>query len=129
MPPVRGNEAASSASVSAPHSAITAPATQTRSAAGSDPARRATFAGVLKMPVPMVALTTSAMPRMTPISRRIADSGMPDVPSGDGGEDGEAGEGGLGPASGVVESTAPVSHERRFSTRAQESGTHGHLDR
>ncbi len=61
MPPVSGNAPATSASVSAPHSATIPPAIQTPKS-GSGPGNRfVTLAGVRKIPEPIVMPTTTAM--------------------------------------------------------------------
>src|SRR6266545_2642318 len=59
-PPERGNAAASSEYVSAPHSTTTAPTTQARRKSGTSSIRCATLAGVRKMPLPIVEPTSTA---------------------------------------------------------------------
>src|SRR6267378_2674104 len=59
-PPERGNAAASSEYVSAPHSTTTAPTTQARRKSGTSSMRCATLAGVRKMPLPIVEPTNTA---------------------------------------------------------------------
>src|SRR2546422_5199630 len=60
MPPERGNSAASSAYVSAPHSVTAPPSTQLRRNSGTSSTRCAIAAGVRKMPLPIVEPTTTA---------------------------------------------------------------------
>src|SRR5256886_5890075 len=60
MPPERGNSAASSAYVSAPHSVTTPPSTQLSRNSGTSSTRCAIDAGVRKMPLPIVEPTTTA---------------------------------------------------------------------
>src|SRR2546428_288455 len=60
MPPERGNSAASSAYVSAPHSVTAPPSTQLSRNNGTSSTRCAIDAGVRKMPLPIVEPTTTA---------------------------------------------------------------------
>src|SRR5256712_443207 len=60
MPPERGNSAASSAYVSAPHSVTPPPSTQASRNSGTSSTRCAIDAGVRKMPLPIVEPTTTA---------------------------------------------------------------------
>src|SRR3989441_2507916 len=60
MPPERGNSAASSAYVSAPHSVTAPPSTQLSRNSGTSSTRCAIAAGVRKMPLPIVEPTTMA---------------------------------------------------------------------
>src|SRR2546426_11915960 len=69
-PPERGNAAASSEYVSAPHSTTIAPTTQARRNSGTSSMRWATLAGVRKMPLPIVEPTSTATALHRP-SRRI----------------------------------------------------------
>ncbi len=59
-PPERGNAAASSAYVSAPHNTTTAPTTHASRNRGTSSMRCATLAGVRKMPLPIVEPTSTA---------------------------------------------------------------------
>src|SRR6266699_16302 len=59
-PPERGNAAASSEYVSAPHSTTTAPTTHASRNSGTSSMRCATLAGVRKMPLPIVEPTSTA---------------------------------------------------------------------
>src|SRR6267143_4093429 len=72
-PPERGNAAASSEYVSAPHSTTIAPTTQARRNNGTSSMRCATLAGVRKMPLPIVEPTSTATALHRP-SRRISRS-------------------------------------------------------
>src|SRR5256885_12918402 len=60
MPPERGNSAASSAYVSAPHSVTAPPSTQLRRDSGTSSTGCAIAAGVRKIPLPIVEPTTTA---------------------------------------------------------------------
>ena len=96
MPPVSGNAPATSASVSAPHSATIPPAIQTPNS-GSGPGNRfVTLAGVRKIPEPIVMPTTTAMALHRPSRRgsstgaadatgRCAEAGASDIPYGSAG--------------------------------------------
>jgi len=75
MPPARGNITASSATVSAPHSAITAPPIQSSAMPPSPPASAATVLGTRKMPLPMTEPTSTAAALQTP-SRRGSVAGV-----------------------------------------------------
>src|SRR6266550_4034738 len=70
-PPERGNAAASSEYVSAPHSTTAAPTTQARRKSGTSSTRWATPAGVRKMPLPIVEPTSTATALHKP-SRRLS---------------------------------------------------------
>ena len=69
MPPDRGSAAASSATVSAPHSAITPPNTQHSMMAPGAGSRPATVAGTRKMPLPMVMPIDTATALASPSER------------------------------------------------------------
>src|SRR5207249_9013491 len=73
MPPERGNSAASSAYVSAPHSVTAPPSTQLRRNSGTSSTRCAIAAGVRKMPLPIVEPTSTATALHRP-SRRLSRS-------------------------------------------------------
>src|SRR6266566_5136656 len=60
MPPERGNSAASSAYVSAPHSVTAPPSTQLSKNSGTSSTRWAIVAGVRKIPLPIVEPITTA---------------------------------------------------------------------
>src|SRR5207237_6071444 len=82
-PPERGNIAASSAYVSAPHSASSPPRTQTKSMSAGSGTRPAITAGVRKMPPPMVEPTSTATALQSP-SRRGRRSPQRSVSGGSG---------------------------------------------
>src|SRR5207247_2986374 len=69
MPPERGNSAASSAYVSAPHSVAAPPSTQLSRNSGTSSTRCAIEAGVRKMPLPMVEPITTATALQRPRRR------------------------------------------------------------
>src|SRR2546430_2082475 len=73
MPPERGNSAASSAYVSAPHSVTAPPSTQLSRNSGTSSTRCAIAAGVRKMPLPIVEPTSTATALHRP-RRRISRS-------------------------------------------------------
>src|SRR4030095_2257324 len=68
-PPVRGNVAASSATVRAPHNEITPSGPHTSIIIGGSGTRDATTAGVRKIPEPMVMPMTSPVADQNPIRR------------------------------------------------------------
>jgi len=72
-PPVAGNDAASSATESAPHSAITPPTSQTPSIADALGTRAAIVAGVRKIPEPIVMPITMPTELQKP-RRRLSPS-------------------------------------------------------
>src|SRR5258706_8771746 len=72
-PPERGNAAASSEYVSAPHNTTTPPTTQARRNSGTSSTRCATLAGVRKMPLPIVEPTRTATALHRP-RRRVSRS-------------------------------------------------------
>jgi hypothetical protein len=82
-PPARGNMAASSATVSAPHSEITPPRIHTSATPPTLPASVATVLGTRKMPLPMVSPTAAAIALHRP-SRRGSRSSARSAPSGAG---------------------------------------------
>src|SRR6266699_2427205 len=82
-PPERGNAAASSEYVSAPHSTTTAPTTQASRKSGTSSTRCATPAGVRKMPLPMVEPTSTATALHRP-RRRVRRSPQRSVVGGRG---------------------------------------------
>src|SRR6266545_6800646 len=82
-PPERGNAAASSEYVSAPHSTTTPPTIQARRKSGTSSMRCATPAGVRKMPLPIVEPTSTATALHRP-SRR--ESRSPQRSAGAGGD-------------------------------------------
>src|SRR5690242_7299418 len=71
MPPERGMAPASSATVSAPHSAITPPSTQHSSIGPGWCSCPATVAGTRKMPLPMVMPTDTVI-----VCNRLTERGM-----------------------------------------------------
>src|SRR6266699_2190903 len=82
-PPERGNAAASSEYVSAPHSTTTAPSTHASRKSGTSSTRCATPAGVRKMPLPMVEPTSTATALHRP-RRRVRRSPQRSVVGGRG---------------------------------------------
>src|SRR5918994_6106120 len=80
MPPARGYSAASSASVSAPQSATSPPATHTSIMPPGVPTWAAVALGTRKMPLPIMLPTTMAMADQTPSCRAsVRVAGVPDA--------------------------------------------------
>ena len=75
MPPVCGKAPATSASVSAPHSATMPPAIQTPNSGSGPGSRRAIPAGVRKMPEPIVMPMTTAIALHSPSRRGSSAAG------------------------------------------------------